>query len=246
MRYLVLSDVHANASALESVLEDARDAWDAALLLGDLVGYGGSPNEVVDRVRSLPIAAAVRGNHDKVGAGLEDGRNFNPAARAAALWANESLSPDNLEWLRALPRGPVVADSGVVLCHGSPADEDAYVFSPRDVLDALQAHPGRLILFGHTHLPMALRLDELGRLADRSARPGQALALGHEAHRWLLNPGSVGQPRDGNARASYALLEPETGRWELRRAEYDVAASQAAILAAGLPSFLADRLALGA
>ncbi len=181
MSYLIISDIHANLEALEATLA-AAGPYDRALVLGDLVGYGADPNAVIDRVRALPGAVIIRGNHDKVGAGLEDVEGFNHLARHAIEWTAAALTPDNRDWLAALPQGPVIIDDAVEICHGTPFDEDVYVFDDLDALRALRAARRPLCLFGHTHVPAVFRLGtnaELSmmpptaRLAVRSAaRPG--------------------------------------------------------------------------
>src|SRR5262245_60833327 len=132
MRYLVLSDLHSNIEATRAVLEDAgRRGFDRAVCLGDIVGYGGSPNEVVDTLRALDPVAIIRGNHDKVATGIEDGEYFNDIARAAALWTRDMLTPLNRDYILGLPRGPVDA-GGFLISHGTPVDEDAYILSELD------------------------------------------------------------------------------------------------------------------
>jgi diadenosine tetraphosphatase ApaH/serine/threonine PP2A family protein phosphatase len=144
MRYLVLSDIHANLEALEAVLDAARDIpYERLLVLGDLVGYGADPNAVVDRIRGLSPHAVIRGNHDKVGAGLEPSDAFNAVARAAIRWTYEALSDDNRDWLAELPAGPLVVDDLLEICHGTPFDEDMYVFDDGDVLRAMQSAEDR-------------------------------------------------------------------------------------------------------
>src|SRR5580765_5620767 len=154
MRYLVISDVHANLEALDAVLA-AAGQYDRVLVLGDLVGYGADPNAVIDRVRSLPSATCIRGNHDKVGAGLEDTDGFNYLARHAIAWTANALTPDRREWLAALPEGPAIVDPFVEICHGAPFDEDVYIFDDLDAMRALRASERPLCLFGHTHVPAA-------------------------------------------------------------------------------------------
>ena len=138
MRYLILSDIHANLEAFESVLAAARPmGYDRVLVLGDLVGYGADPNAVIERVRDLEPHALIRGNHDKVGSGLESPEGFNAIAKSAIRWTYEALTPDNRDWLAALPAGPVVVDDLIEICHGTPFDEDAYVFDDLDALRSL-------------------------------------------------------------------------------------------------------------
>lgn len=246
MRYLILSDIHANIDALDAVLAAApAPTWDRVLVLGDLVGYGAEPNAVVDRVRALEPLAVIRGNHDKAACGLDDGSSFNNVARMAARWTFEALSPANREYLRALPAGPVTIDDRVEICHGSPFDEDHYIFDGEDARRALDTTSRPLCLFGHTHLPVIFRrdpsvFDGFMPSGDEETvleiRPGVA---------YLVNAGSVGQPRDGDPRAAFGIYESEGPSLLLRRVIYPVEEAQRRILNAGLPSSLANRLGVG-
>ena len=138
---------------------DAERDWTHLLVLGDLVGYGAAPNEVIDRIRELDPVAVIRGNHDKAACGIEDGSNFNQVARVAALWTYETLTDDNRQYLRELPAGPEAIDDHVEICHGSPFDEDHYIFDGEDALRALGASARPLCLFGHTHLPVVFHYE---------------------------------------------------------------------------------------
>jgi diadenosine tetraphosphatase ApaH/serine/threonine PP2A family protein phosphatase len=244
MRYLVLSDVHANLEALSAVLEAAAGDWDQVLLLGDLVGYGADPNAVIDRVRELPIAAMVRGNHDKVAAGLAPTDSFNHVARQAIEWTAAALTPANRQWLAALPEGPVAIDAVTEICHGAPWDEDAYLFDERDVERSGSAQDRALCLFGHTHVPSIFRLAPVveAMLPVRGERCRVPIEPGG---RYLVNCGAVGQPRDSDPRAAFGLLDSATRVLTIVRTPYEVAAAQTKILEAGLPPVLAQRLALG-
>jgi diadenosine tetraphosphatase ApaH/serine/threonine PP2A family protein phosphatase len=245
LRYLILSDIHANTDALDSVLAAApAGTWDQVLVLGDLVGYGAEPNGVVDRIRALEPLAVIRGNHDKAGSGLEDGSSFNNIARLAAQWTLEALSDANREYLRALPAGPMTIDDGVEICHGAPFDEDNYIFDAEDARRALDAATRPLCLFGHTHLPVVFRRDS--SVFDGFVPDGREtlVPLTAGAH-YLINVGSVGQPRDGDPRAAFGIYDSEDLSVQLRRVVYPVAAAQRRILSAGLPSNLANRLAVG-
>jgi predicted phosphodiesterase len=247
MRYLVLSDLHANIDALEAVLEAVGEgAYDRVIVLGDLVGYGADPNLVVDRVRELAPVAIVRGNHDKVAAGLASSRGFNPTARRSAEWTREVLSPASREYLGSLEQGPAFLEDLVEICHGSPEDEDAYIFGELDAVDALLASRMPLCLFGHTHLPAAAALDS-GRSMEvlfHGAREEQPISFADD-RRYLVNPGSVGQPRDGDARAACALLDTTRLEIVIRRVEYPAERARERILAAGLPKALGNRLLIG-
>jgi len=246
MRYLVLSDIHANLEALEAVLADepAQD-YDQLVVLGDLVGYGADPNAVVERIRSTNPVAIVRGNHDKVAAGLESSEGFNTIARRAAEWTANALTKANREYLAALPAGPLEVSTDLEICHGAPYDEDAYIVSERYAVRALRFAVRPLCLFGHTHFPLALRGE-----GDRFQLIGRGPLLDGripivESSKYLINPGSVGQPRDGDPRAAYALFDDMTREMFLYRVEYAVAQAQAKVIAAGLPEPLAERLILG-
>jgi diadenosine tetraphosphatase ApaH/serine/threonine PP2A family protein phosphatase len=245
VRYLVLSDIHANAAALEAALAAASAAgWDRVLVLGDLVGYGAEPNEVVDRIRALDPVAIIRGNHDKAACGLDDGSNFNQIARFAAQWTSDTLRPENRDYLRALPAGPIVIDETAEICHGAPFDEDHYIFDGNDARRALDASRRPLCLFGHTHLPVLFfeeGPDFDGLIPDED---GSSLAL-REGVRYLVNAGSVGQPRDGDPRAAFAVYDSTGPTLELKRVAYPVELTQRKIIAAGLPQSLANRLAIG-
>ena len=245
MKYLVLSDIHANLQALEAVLTAAAGSWDRVVVLGDLVGYGANPNEVIARVQGLDPVAVIRGNHDKAACGIDDGSSFNQVARFAAVWTNSTLPPAYREYLRQLPAGPQIIDAGLEICHGSPTDEDQYIFDVGDSSQALAAARRPLCLFGHTHLPVVFK--EKGAACD-GALPGDSPEIRLElaaGTKYLVNPGSVGQPRDGDPRAAFALYESDAGALTLRRVPYDVPGAQRSILAAGLPASLANRLAIG-
>jgi predicted phosphodiesterase len=244
MRYLVLSDIHANLEALEAVLESADGRWDRALVLGDLVGYGADPNAVIERIAALPPAAVIRGNHDKAASGLEDASNFNPAARAAAIWTADALAPEHRAYLKALPAGPIVVDDAVEICHGSPFDEDFYIVDGSDAWSALESTRSDVCFFGHTHVPVVFLRS--GNLFEAIVPEHDETAVqAQDGKRVLVNPGSVGQPRDGDPRAAYAIYDSTEGTVTLRREVYPVGRAQEKIIAAGLPKALATRLAAG-
>ncbi len=246
MRYLILSDIHANIDALDSVLSAAgpRD-WDRVVVLGDLVGYGAEPNEVIDRILALDPMMVIRGNHDKAACGIDDGSSFNAIARTAAQWTMATLTGANREYLRALPAGPATIDETLEICHGAPFDEDHYIFDSEDGTRALDAATRPLCLFGHTHLPVVFERDAArydgfapGNEADTDIRMDPGVS-------YLINVGSVGQPRDGDPRAAFGVYDAEHGLLRLRRVPYPVAQAQRRILDAGLPPSLASRLGIG-
>jgi diadenosine tetraphosphatase ApaH/serine/threonine PP2A family protein phosphatase len=246
MRYLVISDIHANLEAYETVMAAATPlGYEKVLVLGDLVGYGADPNAICERVRALAPHGLIRGNHDKVGSGIESPEGFNAVARSAIRWTYDALTADNRAWLAALPAGPLVVDDFIEICHGTPFDEDAYVFDDLDALRAMHAARRPLCLFGHTHVQVGhfLSRDQFGLSTADDHRP-LTIAL-DEANRYLVNPGSVGQPRDGDPRAGFAIVDTAGRTVTIYRVEYPVAKAQARILEEGLPDVLAQRLALG-
>jgi predicted phosphodiesterase len=250
VRVLLLSDIHSNLEALEACLAVAPP-HDVVINLGDVVGYGASPNQVVERVRGLG-EIFVRGNHDKAASGAMELRDFNPIAGLAALWTREQLMPDNLKWLRALPQGPIqVAElAGVQFVHGSPVDEDEYVVTLRDAIEPLLVSATPVTFFGHTHLQGCFSAN---RVSNDYFRPqyntvGQheTLEFGlKEGVRYMVNPGSVGQPRDGDWRAAFAMFDSEARVITFCRVPYNLKQAQDRILTANLPQRLATRLAAG-
>jgi predicted phosphodiesterase len=246
MRYLILSDIHANLTALERVLDVAKGRWQKAVCLGDLVGYGPDPNEVIDRVRALP-AVTIRGNHDKAIAGLADADEFNPIARNAVLWTRNQLRPENREYLANLPKGPLTVDSFSIV-HGAVYDEDEYVLSPALALDGLQNAPSPVTFFGHTHLQggFSLRGEDVTLLHFRPSGGNHFSTFTIEqGTTYLLNPGSIGQPRDGDPRAGFAIADIDNGSVEFWRIPYNIEDVQRRMSAAGLPEPLILRLSFG-
>jgi predicted phosphodiesterase len=246
VRYLILSDIHANIDALDAVLDAApTDTWDRAIVLGDLVGYGAEPAAVIERVRSLNPLATIRGNHDKAACGLEDGSSFNYVARLAAQWTFEALSVEHREYLRALPQGPLTIDETIEICHGAPFDEDHYIFDADDASRALDTTTRRVCLFGHTHLPVVFRRSPQLFDGFLPEGPDDSRVEIDAGLNYLVNVGSVGQPRDGDPRAAFGVFDSSGPSVVIRRIEYPVQAAQRRILNAGLPASLANRLGIG-
>ena len=249
MRLLVISDIHANLEALEACL-DAAPEYDLVYNLGDIVGYGANPNEVATRARELGTVF-VRGNHDKACSGLTDLTDFNPIAGLAALWTRERLNEDHLQFLRELPHGPVTPTDGIQLVHGSPRDEDEYILMTNDAYEILHQVPVPVTFFGHTHVQRCSLLEESGQgrtfpPAYKSAKGRQTatLELGPKT-KYLINPGSIGQPRDGDPRAAFLIYDTDALVITFYRVPYDIALAQEKIFAAGLPERLAVRLEEG-
>lgn len=246
MKYLVLSDMHANHVALRAVLRRVRrKRFDATLVLGDLVGYGAEPNQAVEAIRGLPgRVLTVRGNHDKVVAGIDSGESFNQVALTAARWTARHLTPPNLRYVRDLAMGPRQVEADLAICHGAPVDEDKYLFSDRDAAQVFSSWQVPVTFFGHTHVTSVFSLEGGGIRVRQLVGARGELELEPGA-RYLVNPGSIGQPRDGDPRASYMTYDSESGKVRWYRVEYPVAAAQARIRKAGLPGVLADRLGVG-
>lgn len=240
MRTLVISDIHSNLEALQAALEVTD--FQRVFLLGDLVGYGAEPNEVIDAIVGLGPALKVRGNHDKVCSGLEEPDGFSDAARAASLWTRARLTASSREYLRRLPKGPVPGDD-CLLSHGSPRDEDEYIVSEQQVWEQMPELEERICFFGHTHVPMVYIQGPGSR---ESFYVGDSLELPlRDDCKYFLNPGSVGQPRDGDWRGSLIVLDGQSNKIEFHKFEYPVAAAADKILDRELPEGLAHRLYYG-
>jgi predicted phosphodiesterase len=250
VRILLLSDIHSNLEALDACLA-AAPTCDLVVNLGDTVGYGGNPNEVIARTQALGHVF-VRGNHDKAVSGLMNLDEFNPVAGLATLWTRDQLTPKNLDWLRSLPQGPIRLDElpGIQFVHGSALDEDEYMVSASDAVEPLITIPVPVTFFGHTHLQGGFVLT--GEISE-AYRPGYRTVGQPESSDWplrkdrryLINPGSVGQPRDGDWRSAFAVFDSDAWIATFYRVPYNLRLAQEKILAANLPQRLATRLATG-
>ena len=248
MRFLIFSDIHGNIDALDAVLARApKESYDRLLVLGDLVGYGANPNEVIDRVFDLEPDVMIRGNHDKVATGVESADSFNRIAAEAVKWTQKALTSANLARVSELPAGPTNVDRDVEVCHGTPFDEDAYVFDEDDAVRALESAHRPICFFGHTHVPIAYvqKGRDLTVVHPQPGGPESTVVNVTKKSRYLINPGSVGQPRDTDPRASYATYDSKKQRVEIRRVPYRIDLAQQRISEAGLPESLAFRLGLG-
>jgi predicted phosphodiesterase len=243
VRYLILSDLHSNLEASRAALDAARrEGFDRAVVLGDLVGYGADPEGVVDLIRTLAPCGAVRGNHDKVVIGASTGEDFNPIALEAARRNRLALSPAGLAYLRSLPRGPAKVDGRFLIAHGTPGEEDDYLVDEHDAKAAFGEAEFRVCFFGHTHVAGYFVQRNESVSGVTAPPPAVRLAPGT---RYLINPGSVGQPRDGDPRAAFALYDETDDTVWFRRVEYPVPRAQERILEEGLPPVLAARLERG-
>jgi predicted phosphodiesterase len=241
MKILVISDIHANLTALETVLDDAGEV-EAVWCLGDLVGYGPDPNECVERVRALPNLTCLVGNHDIAVLGRIDLGTFNHEAQAALRWTQEALTPENVQYLGSLPDNAQEGD--VTLVHGSPRQPIwEYLLNSRVATANFEHFDTDYCLVGHTHLPIIYHLSQNGKNA-------QLLIPDYDTPmeltpRAILNPGSVGQPRDRDPRAAYMLFDPEGETCEYHRVKYDIAEVQARMQTAKLPGRHISRLEFG-
>lgn len=245
MKVLVVSDLHANRHALDAVLDDCKGGYDQIVCCGDLVGYNAFPAELIEWTRTN-CKAVIRGNHDKAIAGIEDLTWFNDVAQAAARWSMDRLSAEQTEYLANLPRGPVKLEK-FHLFHGAPQDEDEYITSAYEAAACFHHLELPLSFFGHTHLQggFFLTRGKVGVIAPvRADRNEKVLELEPDVV-YMVNPGSVGQPRDGDSRAGYAIYNSEERTVALRRVTYPVAEAASAIRRAGLPDALAARLFQG-
>ena len=241
MRILILADIHANLAALEAVLKAAAGGGsDRVWVLGDSVGYGPQPNECLARVRDLG-AVAVAGNHEKAVVGEIGLGEFNPFAAAAARWTINALSPENAAYIRQMPVRAV--EQGVTLVHGTPRDPMwEYLWTLDQAVEVLSSFNTPGCAFGHTHIPRWLNING-SKVAGGMPHDGTVVKIG--PGRFYLNPGSVGQPRDGNAHASYAVFNTDEQTVTFHRAVYDIEATQELMQAAGLPDLLVARLSVG-
>ena len=249
MRVLVISDIHANLEALETVLEYARQegGFDRVWCLGDVVGYGPNPNECVDRVRELD-ALCVLGNHDAAALGMVNIEDFNPDAKKAIQWTQAQLTASSRAYLQSRPQR-LVAEEVYTIVHGSPREPVwEYILSPRIAAEQFDHFDTPICLVGHTHVPAIYHAfaDEEGRwhTVGYYPEPGEVYHL-KSPDRWIVNPGSVGQPRDQDPRAAFVLLDTEKREWAYYRVPYDIERTQYLMREAGLPVRLIARLSYG-
>lgn len=245
MRYLIFSDIHSNLEAFNAVLSTvASYQIEKYVFLGDIVGYAANPNEVIDLLRTLKPLIAIRGNHDKVIAGIERGDNFNLSAHMAVSWARQQITAHNKNFLQQLPRGPIVVDECFQIVHGHPEDEDFYILSEWDAMDVLDNSKQWITFFGHTHFPI-MYIQNYSNFSEEYPDVDSYHRSLKREKRYLINPGSVGQPRDSNPKASFAIFDSDADTVEIKRVEYDIKSTQEKIQKAGLPEYLASRLSVG-
>lgn len=243
MRYAIISDIHSNIEALEAVLAKISGLRvDEVICLGDIVGYNANPNECIEIVRKIGMRC-IMGNHDSRASGLEEPDNFNPLAKEAVYWTREHLTEENKVFLKNLPREITI--EGLIAFHGSIHDTDRYIIDERDALENFQMLENlpddvKLGFYGHTHVKVAFSLQR-GRI---SMEPDEDIKVS-PWKRYLINPGSVGQPRDRDPGASFLVYDRFNEKVTFYRADYDIATCQEKIIKAGLPVELATRLSMG-
>jgi len=246
MRLLILSDLHANLTAFDAALAAVSGRWDAAVCLGDVVGYGPDPVTVSEKIQTI-TSDVIRGNHDKAVAGIMTSDDFNPVAKMVVEWTQSQLRTELMSWLASLPQGPKKAQ-GVVLIHGAFQDEDEYVFTPAQAIEGLLDSSALLSFFGHTHHQGGFSYHESDiEVLSLRPRPTESFFALHlePGYKYLLNPGSIGQPRDGDPRAAFAIANFDHKIVEFWRVPYDIPAVQSRMYEANLPEPLILRLALG-
>jgi len=245
MRYLILSDIHANMEALQAVMEEAdKDGYDRIVCCGDIAGYGACPNEAIAWVKAN-VNAVIRGNHDKASAGLSDLTWFNPVAQQATIWTQQQLTALSLAYLFNLEKGPKEID-GFHIFHGSPVDEDEYIVNPGEAAQVSAYLESQVSFFGHTHIQGGFVFQRERVLTiPPVGESGELVLRVDPTGTYMINAGSVGQPRDCDPRAAWVVYDSEDMVVKFRRVVYDVASAQKRITAAGLPALLAQRLAIG-
>jgi len=245
MRYLVFTDIHGNLESFLALFKFIqRKEIDYYLFLGDLVGYGASPNEIIQKIQTLKPISLIRGNHDKAVCGLDSIDTFNPIAASAIYWTKQNLKKKNMDYLSRLKKGPIIIHDHITLCHGAPFDEDYYIFGEFDAAEAFKYIRTPLCFFGHTHFPYVY--TEKDDLVEGTFLLGNSNEIKLEKGvKYLINPGSVGQPRDRNPRASCAIYDSNVKRIKFFRLDYDIEEAQKKIREKDLPLALAERLSLG-
>lgn len=236
-----LSDVHGNLEALEGVLKEVEsEDVEEIIFLGDAVGYGADPNETVSLLKNY-TRVALLGNHDAAVVGLENLENYNEYARVSLLWTMTVLKRDAIRWLKKLPIMTLFEDE-IRLVHSAPKNPRSwkYLFSLSDIWRQFDSFNERLCFFGHTHIQGAYALEN-GHIRELN---GGKIKF-EPGNRYMINPGSVGQPRDGDPRAAFGLFDRDASTFSFKRVEYDIEKAQKKIIEAGLPTFLAERLGEG-
>ncbi len=243
MRYAIISDIHSNLPALQRVLAELVEAdIDRYLCLGDIVGYGAQPNECCQVVQELDVIC-ICGNHEQGVLQPDFEQWFNAAARACLVWTRAQLTAENRTFLECLEETARIGN--ITICHGSIPDPNFYITAAQEALPSLQAMVGTVGFFGHTHSAEYFVQRKAGELPEHWPSPAGGTCSVEVGCKYLINPGAVGQPRDGNPQAAYAIYDEESGQIELCRVDYDIAAAQQKMIDAGLPASMSLRLSQG-
>jgi len=244
MKYIIFSDVHSNLEALQALLHHKKTKGaDKFLFLGDMVGYGPDPEKVIKLFSQIKNLHLVRGNHDKVIADLEPSSLFNPIAAVSAEWSKTRLSDKDRRFIKKMPRGPQVIDRFITICHGSSFDEDYYIFSSFEASESIKLMNTAIGFFGHTHYPI-LYYTRNEKTDSLPMKENTKIKLDANT-RYLINPGSIGQPRDKNPASSFIIFNSDKMEIQFIRFPYEIKSTQEKIMAAGLPEILATRLETG-
>ncbi|MFC2166661.1 metallophosphoesterase family protein [Acidobacteriota bacterium] len=245
MRYLIFTDIHGNLEAFHAFLKFSQKyKIDHYLFLGDSVGYGASPNEIIQKLRLLKPMSSIRGNHDKAVCEIETVQTFNPIAASAIHWTRDNILKKNLTYLEKLKKGPLVINDEISICHGAPFDEDHYIFGEFDAAEAFLHVKTPICFFGHTHFPFVY--TEKDHFVEGTFMTGNSNEIKIEkGTKYLINPGSIGQPRDRNPYSAFALYDSKSKKMKFFRLAYNIAEAQKKIIEANLPAALAERLGVG-
>ncbi len=245
MRYLLFADIHGNLESFLAVLKFIqKKKIDYYIFLGDIVGYGASPNEIIQKIHTLKPISMIRGNHDKAVCGLDSIETFNFIAASAIYWTKKHILKKNSDFLLRLKKGPQIVHETITICHGSPFDEDYYIFGESDAAEAFNYFLTPICFFGHTHFPFIYTKRE--NVVEETFLIGNSNEIKIEKGvQYLINPGSVGQPRDRNPLAACAIYDSQARKIKFYRLEYDREETQRKIIEANLPPALAERLSLG-
>ena len=245
MRYLIFTDIHGNLEAFIAFLKfSQKHKIDHYLFLGDLVGYGASPNDIIQKIRTLKPISVIRGNHDKAVCDINNVQTFNPIAASAIHWTRQEISKKNINYLCRLKMGPLIINDEITICHGAPFDEDHYIFGEFDAAEAFLHTKTPLCFFGHTHFPFVY--TEKDHFVEGTFLTGNMNEIKIEkGTKYLINPGSIGQPRDRNPKAACAIYDSKSKKMKFFRLDYDITGAQKKIIDANLPPALAERLGVG-
>ncbi len=250
MIYLIISDIHSNLEALEAIFDAASGyRYETVLLLGDVVGYGPNPDEVINFIKHIPQKViSVRGNHDYLA--LSDVRIFpllSEAAESGIMWTRDNMSISSREFLREMPKGPILLRNSFQICHGSPHNEDSYIFSEYDFIRTVNQIQIWLTFTGHTHTPLFGSKTTEGEYTCKTKSHPEDISIKlNKTNKYIINFGAAGQPRDGNPKAAFGMFDSEENSVTFKRIPYNIKLTQSKILKAGIHPLAAKRLEFGA